>query len=292
MHVCKSLQPLIDPQVNSKSPHVGMHLCTHAWSIHHAQTNRSFIAQKQNPASRIDMHLQNMICDSGGLSVLGGPGWRFVFLSVALVSISSGILNWLFAHDPNFALDGKTKLAGHGKVDLKEIWRETKVVMCIPTFLLIVLQVCTYVRKCDASSCCRFVLEQDRHKTCSKQDNHSTFNDNTPDYHSCVLLKGIMGSIPWNALLFLTLYFQLLGMSDFSASLLVSLFYGAVALGNLLGGWVGDQAASQFPNGGRIAVTQFSVFVGIPLSWILVKVSATPVANGSLYVYYKMTHNP
>ena len=82
-----------------------------------------------------------------------------------------------------------------------------------------------------------------------------------------------MGSIPWNALLFFTLYLQLIGMSDFSASMLVSLFFGAVALGNLLGGWVGDRAASRFPNTGRIAATQFSVFIGIPLSWLLVKVT-------------------
>ena len=85
-------------------------------------------------------------------------------------------------------------------------------------------------------------------------------------------LQGVMGSIPWNALLFFTLYLQLIGMSDFNASMLVSLFFGAVALGNLLGGWVGDKAASRFPNAGRIAVTQFSVFIGIPLSWLLVKV--------------------
>ena len=81
-----------------------------------------------------------------------------------------------------------------------------------------------------------------------------------------------MGSIPWKALLFLTLYLQLTGMSDLSASMLVALFYGAVALGNLLGGWVGDRAASKFPNTGRIAVTQFSVFIGIPLSWLIIKV--------------------
>lgn len=91
---------------------------------------------------------------------------------------------------------------------------------------------------------------------------------------SSAALQGVMGSIPWNALLFFTLYLQLIGMSDLSASMLVSLFFGAVALGNLLGGWVGDRAASRFPNTGRIAVTQFSVFVGIPLSWLLVKVTS------------------
>lgn len=94
-----------------------------------------------------------------------------------------------------------------------------------------------------------------------------------------------MGSIPWNALLFFTLYLQLIGMSDFSASMLVSLFFGAVALGNLLGGWVGDRAASRFPNGGRIAVTQFSVFIGIPLSWLLVKVHTHSLAGYVIIIF-------
>ena len=34
-------------------------------------------------------------------------------------------------------------------------------------------------------------------------------------------LQGIVGNIPWNAMVFFTLYFQLLGMSDFDASLLM-----------------------------------------------------------------------
>ncbi len=81
-----------------------------------------------------------------------------------------------------------------------------------------------------------------------------------------------MGTIPWNALVFLTLYMQLMGMSDLDASMLMSLFLGATALGGLLGGWVGDAAASRFPHHGRIAVTQFSVFTGIPMSWLIIKV--------------------
>ena len=36
-----------------------------------------------------------------------------------------------------------------------------------------------------------------------------------------VLSQGIVGNIPWNALVFFTLYLQLLGMSDFHASLLM-----------------------------------------------------------------------
>lgn len=84
--------------------------------------------------------------------------------------------------------------------------------------------------------------------------------------------QGIMGTIPWNALVFLTLYMQLMGMSDFDASMLMSLFLGSTALGGLLGGLIGDKAAARFPHHGRIAVTQFSVFTGIPMSWIIIKV--------------------
>ena len=36
-----------------------------------------------------------------------------------------------------------------------------------------------------------------------------------------------MGSIPWTALVFFTLYLQLLGMSDFAASVLMALFLGS-----------------------------------------------------------------
>lgn len=81
-----------------------------------------------------------------------------------------------------------------------------------------------------------------------------------------------MGSIPWSALVFLTLYFQLLGMSNFQAASLNSLFLGANAVGALLGGLVGDAAARSHPSHGRILVCQFSVAVGIPFSLILFKV--------------------
>ena len=81
-----------------------------------------------------------------------------------------------------------------------------------------------------------------------------------------------MGSTPWNAIVFLTLYLQTFGMSDSAASILVSLFLGSTAFGGLLGGWLGDVAAAKYPSKGRIAVCQFSVFAGVPLSAILFKV--------------------
>ena len=85
-------------------------------------------------------------------------------------------------------------------------------------------------------------------------------------------LQGIVGSIPWSGMVFLTLYFQLLGMSDFAASLQMALLLGSTALGGLLGGWIGDRAAMKYPDHGRILVCQFSVAVGIPFSLTITKV--------------------
>jgi len=45
------------------------------------------------------------------------------------------------------------------------------------------------------------------------------------------LLQGIVGTTPWLALVFLTLWFQLLGMSDLQASLLLATFLAAMGLG-------------------------------------------------------------
>ena len=73
-------------------------------------------------------------------------------------------------------------------------------------------------------------------------------------------------------MVFLTLYFQLMGMSDFSASLVVSLFFGATAVGGLIGGWLGDYAAKRHPDHGRITVTQFSVALGPVFALVVMKV--------------------
>ena len=43
-------------------------------------------------------------------------------------------------------------------------------------------------------------------------------------------MQGIVGSIPWTALVFFTLYLQLLGMTDVAASVLMALFLGSTGL--------------------------------------------------------------
>jgi hypothetical protein len=86
-----------------------------------------------------------------------------------------------------------------------------------------------------------------------------------------IVAQGIAGSVPWSALAFLTLYFQLLGMSNAQASSLVALFLAGTAVGGLIGGCVGDAAAQRWPLRSRIAVTQFSVSIGIPFAFLVFK---------------------
>jgi MFS family permease len=86
-----------------------------------------------------------------------------------------------------------------------------------------------------------------------------------------IIAQGVVGSFPWQALVFLLLWLQLLGFSDASASSLVAVFQFGVAVGGLLGGAVADRAARRFPERGRVAVAQFSVFSGLPLVFLLFK---------------------
>jgi hypothetical protein len=51
--------------------------------------------------------------------------------------------------------------------------------------------------------------------------------------------QGIVGSTPWNAMVFFTLWLQLLGFSDLAASVLMATFALGCALGSLLGGCLG-----------------------------------------------------
>ena len=81
-------------------------------------------------------------CCTAGVVINGIPGWRLVFASVAVVSAVIGLLNFLFARDPNFTTAAgekseRSSLPGGG---LAEIGRQIWAVLTIPTFLIIVLQ--------------------------------------------------------------------------------------------------------------------------------------------------------
>ena len=60
------------------------------------------------------------------------------------------------------------------------------------------------------------------------------------------LMQGVVGTMPWVALGFMTLYLQLLGFSDMAAALLVAMFSLGASLGNLGGGYIGALTPAVF----------------------------------------------
>jgi MFS family permease len=100
-----------------------------------------------------------------------------------------------------------------------------------------------------------------------------------------IVVQGIVGSAPWNALVWNTLYLQLLGFTDFQASLIASLFLAGTALGGLIGGLLGDLASKRSPNHGRVLMAQFSVGCGVPMSAIVYKLLPASSGPGMLWLY-------
>jgi MFS family permease len=86
-------------------------------------------------------------------------------------------------------------------------------------------------------------------------------------------VQGIVGSVPWQAMVWFTVFFQLRGYTDLQAAALMAAFSFGCALGGLLGGTLGDRLARRFPNSpnGRILTNQASVLIGLPLSFLLLK---------------------
>lgn len=77
-----------------------------------------------------------------------------------------------------------------------------------------------------------------------------------------MVAQGVTGGIPWNAMAFLTLFFQSSGYSDATAGAII--FWGGFGgiLGSPLGGFLGDFFARLLPDAGRCAVAQMSVLLG------------------------------
>lgn len=77
-------------------------------------------------------------------SVMGIPGWRIAFHLVGILSVVIGILVHLFANDPRFFdSDGKRKEQPPHKAfkeEVKELVKEAKAVIKIPSFQILVAQ--------------------------------------------------------------------------------------------------------------------------------------------------------
>mmetsp|Transcript_78735 Transcript_78735/g.197832 ORF Transcript_78735/g.197832 Transcript_78735/m.197832 type:complete len:614 (-) Transcript_78735:391-2232(-) len=98
-----------------------------------------------------------------------------------------------------------------------------------------------------------------------------------------LVIQGCFGTVPWNALGYKTLFFQLSGITDFQASLIDVFSQVAGSMGGILGGVIGDSLSRCSPNHGRPLTAQISVMAGIPVAWFLFM--AHPPASGA-FAYY------
>ncbi|GMH06471.1 hypothetical protein Nepgr_008311 [Nepenthes gracilis] len=87
-----------------------------------------------------------------------------------------------------------------------------------------------------------------------------------------IVLQGLVGSLPWTAMVFFTMWFELIGFDHNASAALMSLFSIGAAIGSLLGGAIADRMSHLYPSSGRILCAQFSAFMGIPFSWYLLTV--------------------
>jgi len=99
-----------------------------------------------------------------------------------------------------------------------------------------------------------------------------------------IVLQGTAGSIPWNGIFFMIIWFEYIGFDPLTAGLIFSVIAIGAAIGSLFGGWLGDKAAKWSPNRGRILIAQISVFAGIPLTMVLFLLIPMTVDSMVMYI--------
>ncbi|KAI3768067.1 hypothetical protein L2E82_18499 [Cichorium intybus] len=99
-----------------------------------------------------------------------------------------------------------------------------------------------------------------------------------------IVLQGLVGSLPWTAMVFFTLWFQLIGFDHQQVATLFSLFGAGCSFGSLLGGIIADRMSQIYPHSGRIICAQFSAIMGIPYTWFLLRVIPQSVDSYQIYV--------
>ncbi|KAF8409913.1 hypothetical protein HHK36_002432 [Tetracentron sinense] len=206
---------------------------------------QSFIADSYLDGVRgMGFGLLNLVGSVGGIgggvlaTVMAGqefwgiPGWRCAFIMMAVLSSLIGILVFLFVVDP------RTINITHGPGESSD--RDN------------------LVEKGKAGSAPVWADSWMAMKTVMKVQ---TFQ--------IIVLQGIVGSVPWTAMVFFTMWFELIGFSHKNTAALLSLFATGCAMGSLLGGLIADRMSRIYPHSGRIMCAQFSAFMGIPFSWFL-----------------------
>eukprot|EP00438_Fugacium_kawagutii_P033242 Skav228426 [mRNA] locus=scaffold1325:309531:316044:- [translate_table: standard] len=81
-----------------------------------------------------------------------------------------------------------------------------------------------------------------------------------------------------NAFNYSTMFFQINGLSDTQSAGLSTMFQLSCAIGNVLGGLIGDAMARRCPNHGRAFTANISVACGIPCVFFIFMSTGQPFA--------------
>ncbi|KAI3437430.1 MFS domain-containing protein [Psidium guajava] len=180
-----------------------------------------------------------------GTEFLGIPGWRCAFILMATVSSLIGFLVFLFVVDPR-----NTNLTHDSSENLERDALVAKGSNARSTWM-------------ESWKAMKAVIV-------------------VPTFQ-VIVLQGIIGSLPWTAMVFFTMWFELIGFDHNGAAVLLSIFGFGCAVGSLLGGIIADRISRVHPHSGRIMCAQFSAFMGIPFSWFLLR--AIPQSVNSWFAF-------
>lgn len=176
------------------------------------------------------------------------PGWRCAFIMMAMLSVLIGFLVFMFVVDPR-----RSTLPTHASDDnLERTNLVAKGTAAAPLWS-------------ESLSAMRAVMKV------------KTFQ--------IIVLQGIVGTLPWTAMVFFTMWFELIGFDNKTSAVLNSLFAIGCASGSLLGGLVADRLSQYYPDTGRIMCAQFSAFMGIPFSYFLLACIPQSVDNWSTFAW-------
>ncbi|KMZ71306.1 Major facilitator superfamily transporter [Zostera marina] len=180
----------------------------------------------------------------------GIPGWRCAFIFVASLSMMIGIFVFLFVDDPGRKLQfGTDKTSGRTSAPLLSGKVGAKKIKSL-----------IWVESWEA------IRSVTKVKT-----------------FQIIVLQGIVGMLPWTAMVFFTMWFELIGFDHSRTAGLLSLFAIGCAIGSFLGGLIADRISLIFPNTGRVMCAQFSAFASIPFSWFLLRVVPQSVDNWNTF---------
>ncbi|EFH60402.1 hypothetical protein ARALYDRAFT_900245 [Arabidopsis lyrata subsp. lyrata] len=189
-----------------------------------------------------------------GHDFLGTPGWRCAFILMATMSAIIGVLVFFFVTDPRTKKSSSFISHAHERDEL----------------------MVHKAKNYDASTIMSSVW----------MESWVAIKDVTKlRTFQVIVVQGIVGSVPWTAMIFFTMWFELIGMrfDHNKTAALNGVFTTGHAIGYLVGGIVADKMSRIFPNSGRIMCAQFSVFMGAIFSIILLRM--IPQSIDSYYIF-------